>query len=176
MTLHNLYCMMKEDKYNVPKGNYLKHESETDYRASTENGPSSLVNNIENMHNKLFQDDSTPLLELRNITKEFIDDNSKCIRVLNNISLFVNHNEFVSIVGPSGCGKSTLLRIIMGLEKYTNGEILFKGHSVKSDGTVNPYMAIVFQSFGLFPWLTVVENVGFGLESMHIPKVQSREK
>lgn len=167
---------MKEDKYNVPNDNYLKHKSKTHYRVSTENGPSSLVNNIENIHNKLFQDDSTPLLELRNITKEFVDDNSKCIRVLNNISLFVNHNEFVSIVGPSGCGKSTLLRIIMGLEKYTDGEILFKGQSTKSNGTVNPYMAMVFQSFGLFPWLTVIENVEFGLESMHVPRAQRREK
>ena len=55
MTLYNLYCMIKEDKYDALKGNYLKHESETDYRVSTENGPSSLVNNIENIHNKLFQ-------------------------------------------------------------------------------------------------------------------------
>ena len=121
-------------------------------------------------------DGSTPLLELRNVTKEYIDNNHNCNKILNNINLIINHNEFISIVGPSGCGKSTLLRIIIGLEKYTDGEILFKGKPVKIDGTVNPYMAMVFQSFGLFPWLTVVENVEFGLESMHMPKIQRRKK
>jgi len=121
-------------------------------------------------------DGSAPLLELRNVTKEYIDNNHNCNKILNNINLIINHNEFISIVGPSGCGKSTLLRIIIGLEKYTDGEILFKGKPVKIDGTVNPYMAMVFQSFGLFPWLTVVENVEFGLESMHMPKIQRRKK
>lgn len=121
-------------------------------------------------------DGSAPLLELRNVTKEYIDNNHNCNKILNNINLIINHNEFISIVGPSGCGKSTLLRIIIGLEKYTDGEILFKGKSMKIDGTINPYMAMVFQSFGLFPWLTVVENVEFGLESMHMPKIQRRKK
>lgn len=121
-------------------------------------------------------DGSAPLLELRNVTKEYIDNNHNCNKILNNINLIINHNEFISIVGPSGCGKSTLLRIIIGLEKYTDGEILFKGKPMKIDGIVNPYMAMVFQSFGLFPWLTVVENVEFGLESMHMPKIQRRKK
>ncbi|MGN6631564.1 MAG: ABC transporter ATP-binding protein [Nitrososphaeraceae archaeon] len=121
-------------------------------------------------------DGSAPLLELRNVTKEYIDNNHNYNKILNNINLIINHNEFISIVGPSGCGKSTLLRIIIGLEKYTDGEILFKGKPMKIDGTVNPYMAMVFQSFGLFPWLTVVENVEFGLESMHMPKIQRRKK
>jgi len=121
-------------------------------------------------------DGSAPLLELRNVTKEYIDNNHNCNKILNNINLIINHNEFISIVGPSGCGKSTLLRIIIGLEKYTDGEILFKGKPMKIDGTINPYMTMVFQSFGLFPWLTVVENVEFGLESMHMPKIQRRKK
>src|SRR5205085_9214100 len=83
-------------------------------------------------------------------------------------------NEFISIVGPSGSGKSTLLRIVMGLETPSSGEVLFKGESML--GKVNPFMAMVFQSFGLFPWLTVLENVEFGLESLHISKEQRREK
>ena len=65
---------------------------------------------------------------------------------------------------------------MIGLEKYTEGEILFKGKPMKIDGTVNPYMAMVFQSFGLFPWLTVVENVEFGLESMHMPKISGEKR
>lgn len=133
------------------------------------------INDFEGTPNRSV-DDSAPLLELRNVTKEYIDNNYNCNKILNNINLIINHNEFISIVGPSGCGKSTLLRIMIGLEKYTEGEILFKGKHMKTDGTVNPYMAMVFQSFGLFPWLTVVENVEFGLESMHMPKIQRRKK
>lgn len=117
---------------------------------------------------------TTPLLALRDVSKEYVDNNGKSITVLNNICLSINHNEFVSIVGPSGCGKSTLLRIIMGLDTYNSGEVLFKGELI--DGKVNSFMTMVFQSFGLFPWLTVVENIEFGLESMHIPKVQRLKK
>ena len=146
-----------------------------DHVAVPQGNSSVSINDFEDTPNRSF-DSSTPLLELRNVTKEFIDNNDNCTKILNNINLIINHNEFISIVGPSGCGKSTLLRIMMGLEKYTNGEILFKGKSMKTDGTVNPHMAMVFQSFGLFPWLTVVENVEFGLESMHMPKVQRRKK
>lgn len=146
-----------------------------DHVAVPHGNSSVSINDFEDTPNRSF-DSSTPLLELRNVTKEFIDNNGNCTKILNNINLIINHNEFISIVGPSGCGKSTLLRIMMGLEKYTNGEILFKGMSMKTDGTVNPHMAMVFQSFGLFPWLTVVENVEFGLESMHMPKVQRRKK
>jgi len=141
---------------------------------SKDNTPST-VNDYEGTPNKSF-DDSAPLLELRNVTKEYVDTNNNRNKILNDINLIINHNEFISIVGPSGCGKSTLLRIMMGLEKYTKGEILFKGNLMKTDGYVNPYMAIVFQSFGLFPWLTVVENVEFGLESMHMAKIQRRKK
>ena len=146
-----------------------------DHVAVPQGNSSVSINDFEDTPNRSF-DSSTPLLELRNVTKEFIDNNGNCTKILNNINLIINHNEFISIVGPSGCGKSTLLRIMMGLEKYTIGEILFKGMSMKTDGTVNPHMAMVFQSFGLFPWLTVVENVEFGLESMHMPKVQRRKK
>lgn len=112
--------------------------------------------------------DSMSLLDLKNVNKVYVSNNRKPITVFENITISVNHNEFVSIVGPSGCGKSTLLRIIIGLEPYTSGNVLFKGDLVS--GKVNPSMAMVFQSFGLFPWLTVVENIEFGLESMHIPK------
>lgn len=116
---------------------------------------------------------SISFLELKNVTKDYIGDSGKSIRVLDNINLHINHNEFVSILGPSGCGKSTLLRIIMGLEPST-GEVRFKGDLIK--GKVNPFMAMVFQSFGLFPWLTVVENVGFGLESMKFTKSEKLKK
>jgi NitT/TauT family transport system ATP-binding protein len=117
---------------------------------------------------------TTPLLELRNITKEYVDDRGKKIVVLNNISLSINSHEYISIVGPSGGGKSTLLRILMGLEKCTSGEVIIKGEQLK--GKVDPHMAMVFQSFGLFPWLTVIENIEFGLESNHVPREERRKK
>jgi NitT/TauT family transport system ATP-binding protein len=162
---------MNNNKYlqKQPRGNY--------YKNNAKNESASLPKNVENMDKKFYEEDdaSTSLLKLRNVTKEYLDDNGKSITVLNDISLSVNYNEFISVVGPSGCGKSTLLRMIMGLERWTRGDILFKGQSM-SGGKVNPHMAMVFQSFGLFPWLTVIENVEFGLESMHIPKAQRREK
>ncbi len=122
------------------------------------------------MFKKYSEDDLIPLLDLKHLNKGYSDNTGKSITVLSDICMSINNNEYVSIVGPSGCGKSTLLRIIMGLETYSSGEVLFKGDLI--NGKVTPYMAMVFQSFGLFPWLSVVENIEFGLESMHIPKPQ----
>ena len=74
----------------------------------------------------------------------------------------LSERDFVCVVGPSGSGKSTLLRIIVGLEKPTSGEVLFEGQPIRAD---NPQVAMVFQSFALFPWLTVEQNVELGLEA-----------
>ena len=158
----------------------------TDYQSHTGNNrqpswieenivPSSpfLINDYEG-DSQFDRSQVTPLLELRDITKEYVDDRGKKIVVLNNISLSINSHEYISIVGPSGGGKSTLLRIMMGLEKCTSGEVIIKGEQLK--GKVDPHMAMVFQSFGLFPWLTVIENVEFGLESNHMPKEERRKK
>jgi NitT/TauT family transport system ATP-binding protein len=121
---------------------------------------------------------SSPILQVANVTKEYgagqDRGSGKKLSILKDVNISINKNEFVSIVGPSGSGKSTLLRIIMGLEAPTAGKILFKGESV--GGKVNPFMAMVFQSFGLFPWLTVLQNVEFGLEALHVEKEQRRQK
>jgi NitT/TauT family transport system ATP-binding protein len=167
---------MEADKYESIQDNHLEHHSMNNYvngiKHNLDNNP-NLIKYFRNIPTSL-GDDSTPLLELNNVTKEYADDNGKRNVVLNNINLSISQNEFISIVGPSGCGKSTLLRIIMGLETYSRGEVLFKGEYVQ--GKINSSMAMVFQSFGLFPWLSVIENVEFGLESMHIEKIQRREK
>jgi NitT/TauT family transport system ATP-binding protein len=167
---------MEADKYESIQDNHLEHHSMNNYvngiKHNLDNNP-NLIKYFRNIPTSL-GGDSTPLLELNNVTKEYADDNGKRNVVLNNISLSISQNEFISIVGPSGCGKSTLLRIIMGLETYSRGEVLFKGEYVQ--GKINSSMAMVFQSFGLFPWLSVIENVEFGLESMHIEKIQRREK
>ena len=102
------------------------------------------------------------LVEIKNVLKTFESDGNK-ILVLDNINFSVEDNDFICIVGPSGCGKSTLLRIIVGLEKPTSGEVLFKGEVIAPD---NPKVAMVFQNFALFPWLTVKENIELVIESM----------
>jgi NitT/TauT family transport system ATP-binding protein len=85
------------------------------------------------------------------------------------IDLAVADNDFVAILGPSGCGKSTLLRLIAGLDRPTSGTILLDGRPVGGPG---PDRGMVFQSYTLFPWLTVAENVGFGLREKGVPAAQ----
>ena len=104
-----------------------------------------------------------PLLELRDVTKSFLNR----IQALGAISLIVREGEFVVIIGPSGSGKSTLLRTITGLIDPTTGEVLYRGKRLRR---VNHKAALVFQSFALFPWLTVMENVALGLEAQGLPK------
>jgi len=88
------------------------------------------------------------------------------IRILGPIDLDVREREFLSLVGPSGCGKSTLLRIVAGLLRPTAGSVRVGGRLLKG---VNARAAMVFQSFALFPWLKVIENVAVGLEARGLP-------
>ncbi len=88
------------------------------------------------------------------------------IRILGPIDLDVREGEFLSLVGPSGCGKSTLLRIAAGVLRPSAGRVLMDGRPLSG---VNTRAAMVFQSFALFPWLTVVDNVAVGLEARGLP-------
>src|SRR5580692_7429271 len=92
---------------------------------------------------------------------------------LDNINLQVRASEFVCIVGPSGCGKSTLLHLIAGLHPQTSGQILIDGKPVEGPGTDR---IMIFQDHGLFPWLTVGQNVEFGMKMKGIPKAEREEK
>ncbi|MDK2876822.1 MAG: sulfonate transport system ATP-binding protein [Archaeoglobaceae archaeon] len=112
------------------------------------------------------------LLQIRNIRKSF-DTHEKRLLVLDGISFDVREGEFISILGPSGCGKSTLLRIIAGLEKQDEGEVLLRGKRIKGPGQDR---AMVFQDYALFPWRTVLGNILFGLEIRKIPKKEALEK
>jgi ABC-type nitrate/sulfonate/bicarbonate transport system ATPase subunit len=87
------------------------------------------------------------------------------VRALEPIRLSVEANAFITILGPSGCGKSTLLRIVAGLDRPSQGQVLLDGKGVTSPG---PDRGMVFQSYTLFPWLTVSENIGFGLRERGI--------
>jgi len=114
------------------------------------------------------------LLEARQISKTY-EAEGKNARggppplVLDTVQLQINSGEFVAILGPSGSGKSTLLRILAGLLQPSSGQVLFKG--VPQYGP-NPHLAIVFQSFALFPWLTVLQNVDLGLQALDLSRTQ----
>ncbi len=105
-------------------------------------------------------------LEAKNIVKYFNHESHK-LEALGGINLKVEAGDFVCLVGPSGCGKSTFLRIIAGLETPDEGEIIFDGHPVSETSTER---IMVFQEGALFPWLTVQDNVEFGLKMAGIPK------
>jgi NitT/TauT family transport system ATP-binding protein len=93
--------------------------------------------------------------------------------VLDNVTLTLRDNEIVSLLGRSGCGKSTLLRIVAGLMTPTAGMVAIEGHEVSGPA---PQVAMVFQSFALFPWLTVLENVEIGLEAQGIDPAERRQR
>ena len=91
---------------------------------------------------------------------------------LNGVDLDIYENEFICVVGPSGCGKSTLLNIIAGLLEPTSGAVYVNGQKVEGTG---PERGVVFQQYALFPWLTVIKNVMFGLKLKGMPDDQARE-
>ncbi len=105
------------------------------------------------------------LIRVEHLSKSFPSRHGS-IAIMKDISFDVRDSDFVAIVGPSGCGKSTLLRLIQGLDRPTEGRIAFRDQPIEG---VCPQMAMVFQSFALFPWLTVRENVAFGLEALGQP-------
>jgi ABC-type nitrate/sulfonate/bicarbonate transport system ATPase subunit len=88
------------------------------------------------------------------------------------VALKIADNDFITILGPSGCGKSTLLRIVAGLDKPSTGRVLLDGQAVTRPG---PDRGMVFQSYTLFPWLTVRENICFGLRERGVPAAMQRE-
>ena len=94
------------------------------------------------------------------------------VMVLDSVSLSVDDGEFVVFVGPSGCGKTTLLRTIAGLEKPTGGQIIIGADDVTAWPPARRGVAMVFQSYALYPHMTVRENIAFGLK---VAKVGEKE-
>jgi NitT/TauT family transport system ATP-binding protein/sulfonate transport system ATP-binding protein len=99
-------------------------------------------------------------------------DGGRPTAALENIGLVVADNDFITLLGPSGCGKSTLLRIVAGLEVASSGRVLLDGRQVAGPG---PDRGMVFQSYTLFPWLTVRQNISFGLREKGMPEARQRE-
>ena len=113
----------------------------------------------------------TALLDVRSVNQMY-GSGARRFTAVENINLSLKEGEFVALVGPSGCGKSTLLRIITGLNKPSSGVVLYRDNVVSG---VNPHATIVFQTFALFPWLTVQENVEVALKARGVA-VEERAK
>ena len=96
--------------------------------------------------------------------------------VIHGVDLSVKDNEFAVFVGPSGCGKSTLLRLIAGLEDVNHGEISIEGERVEHLPPAKRGIAMVFQSYALYPHMTVFENMSFGLRLAKINKQTIQKK
>ena len=112
------------------------------------------------------------LIELSSITQSFTKPDGNIQKILDQISFNIKEGEILAILGKSGCGKSTLLRIIAGLIKPSRGKVKYNHEA--TDKTFG--ISMIFQSFALFPWLTVLENVELGLEAMDVPRIERRKK
>jgi multiple sugar transport system ATP-binding protein len=110
-------------------------------------------------------------LQLKNVVKDF-----GSAKVIRGVNLDVHDGEFVVFVGPSGCGKSTLLRMICGLEDITSGELFIDGTRANDIRAADRGLAMVFQSYALYPHMTVYQNMAFGLENIGTPKDQVKSK
>jgi ABC-type nitrate/sulfonate/bicarbonate transport system ATPase subunit len=111
------------------------------------------------------------ILSVRGVERRFASSTGSTL-ALQATDLDVDENDFITILGPSGCGKSTLLRIVAGLDTQTAGEVLLDGRPVHGPGADR---GMVFQSYTLFPWLSVLDNVCFGLRERGMPRAQQLE-
>ena len=108
---------------------------------------------------------------LKQVTKSFGD-----VEVIKPIDLTIEDGEFVVFVGPSGCGKSTLLRLIAGLEDVTSGQIIIDGQDATAISPAKRKLAMVFQSYALYPHMTVRKNIGFPLKMAKMDPAEANSK
>ncbi|MBQ1794343.1 MAG: ABC transporter ATP-binding protein, partial [Treponema sp.] len=111
-------------------------------------------------------------IKLSNITKVFNQGEEEEVTALNGVDFTIPAGSFVSLIGPSGCGKTTLLRCIAGLENPTSGEVLVDGTKITKPGSDRGF---AFQQANLFPWLTIRDNIAFGLRARHIYKERKED-
>jgi len=114
---------------------------------------------------------ATPVLEVKNLSKRFGP-----VEVLKSISIDMTAGDFLVLVGPSGCGKSTLLNCIAGLDEVSGGQIVIGGRDVTQVPPRDRDIAMVFQSYALYPTMTVGENISFGMKVRHVPKADQERK
>jgi NitT/TauT family transport system ATP-binding protein len=116
---------------------------------------------------------NSPKIQLQEVSLNYQTDTGSHLLALDRIDLDVHPGEFLCIVGPSGCGKSTLLHLIAGLQKPTSGRIAMDGENVSAPGTDR---ILIFQEHGLFPWLTVGQNVEFGMKMKGLSKAEREDR
>jgi len=114
-----------------------------------------------------------PIIEARGVEKFYTQPDGNRIQVIAPIDLAIDTGKIIALLGPSGCGKSTFLRMLSGLSQPSSGEILWHGKPLAGQ---TPHVSIVFQSFALFPWLTVLENVEAPLEALGVPPVERHKR
>jgi ABC-type nitrate/sulfonate/bicarbonate transport system ATPase subunit len=116
------------------------------------------------------------VLDLRNVSKSFVNPDGKVVDAVKNVSLAVEDKpdvgEFRVFLGPSGCGKSTILSMVAGLYAPTAGEVMVRGEPVVGPG---PDRGMVFQSYSSYPWYTVLDNVAFGLRLRGMPRAEREQ-
>lgn len=112
-----------------------------------------------------------PIIELRSLTKSYGDKT-----IINGLNLTINNGEFLTILGPSGCGKTTVLRLIAGLEDPNGGKIILDGQDITDVPAERRFVNTVFQSYALFPHMTIFENVAFGLRMQKVPNAEIRPR
>ena len=110
-------------------------------------------------------------VEFQNVTKAFGD-----VQAVQNLNFSIDHGKLVTLLGPSGCGKTTTLRLIAGLEMVSAGNIFIDGKEVTRLSASDRDVSMVFQSYALFPHMTVMQNVSYGLAMSQMPKLEAREK
>src|SRR4030081_573942 len=115
--------------------------------------------------------EKSAIAELCNVTKTYTVAGGREMKVLDQIDLAIHEGELLALLGQSGSGKSTLLRCLTGLAVPTTGRVLAYGKMLEG---INPYASIVFQTFALYPWLTVEQNIEVGLMSKLLTR-QERE-
>ena len=113
------------------------------------------------------------LLSIQGVSRTFASHKGTQTQALLPVDFEVRENDFVTILGPSGCGKSTMLRIVAGLDFPTTGQVLLDGQAIDGPGADR---GMVFQSYTLFPWLTVAQNIRFGLREKGVPEAVQKER
>jgi NitT/TauT family transport system ATP-binding protein len=155
----------------------LKKEASVDVKSPTTNGPPphlpSYKEQIAEVRDRFQRLYKRPVVMKVSALGKSFETSTGSVLALDNVSFDVHRREFICVVGASGCGKSTLIRLLAGLEEPTTGEVELDGQPVTGPG---PDRGMVFQSYTLFPWLTVKRNVMFGLLEKGTPRPKAEEE